>query len=335
MKGAKILTVVSYLCLGAVFGMPAARPQDLTGDFFDGLPELQPTGAPFGSETTGPPVDRSTIVEAVVAQATATDAPGADPALTSTPESTDSVGLRERSPSSEATTPSGYYLVFSGLSGATQAPSYLTFRSIPVYDPNLCAAKCNSINGCRFFNLYIEINANGQIIKCSFYSIKNTASSATNVGQWRNGFHVTINNSNGYAKYQPYPPVDGFTAEVLSGAINGKRLSPGDPDPYMGYTSIEASDPSICAIACEKKTAYNSRHPTSLGTYRACNFFNFYHLYKNGEGYRTICSFYLIPFDSSYATNHGSSSHGDTYTIAESYGYTRIAQQGDGGIVVG
>ncbi|KAK6520670.1 hypothetical protein TWF506_000919 [Arthrobotrys conoides] len=333
MKGANVITIMRLLILGTVLGIPVARPQDLTNGFFDGLPEPEPTGAPFGTETSGPAVDRSAIIEATVAQATALDTPRADPALTNSPDSTDPGKLRERSPSSEAATPSGYYLVFSGLNGATQAPSYLTFKSIPTYDPGLCAAKCNSISSCRFFNLYIEINANGQIIKCSFYSIRSTASSATNVGQWRNKFHVTINNSNGYAKYQPYPPVNGFTVEVLGGAINGRRLASGDPDPYMGYTSIEASDPSICAIACEKKTAYNSRHPNSEQTYRACNFFNFYHLYKNGEGYRTICSFYLIPFDSSYATNHGYSSHGDTYTIAESYGYTRIVQQGNGGIV--
>ncbi|KAK6503551.1 hypothetical protein TWF481_008565 [Arthrobotrys musiformis] len=333
MKGVAIFTIVSLLQVRAILGIPAALPQDLTGDFFDGLPEPQPTGAPLGTETNGPPVDISAIIDAAVAQATAVDAPGADPALTDNSEPTEPEKMRKRSPSSDAITPSGYYLVFSGLNGATQAPSYLTFKSIPVYDPNLCAAKCNSISGCRFFNLYIEINVHGQIIKCSFYSIRSTASSATNVGQWRDSFRVTIKNSNGYAKYQPYPPVDGFTVETLGGAINGKRLAPGDPDPYMGYTSIEASDPSTCAIACEQKTAYNSRHPSIQGTYRACNFFNFYHLYKNGEGYRTICSFYLIQFNSSYATNHGYSSNGDTYTIAESYGYTRVVQQGDGGIV--
>ncbi|KAK6361157.1 hypothetical protein TWF730_004901 [Orbilia blumenaviensis] len=311
MKGVKVLTIVAFLYFGAVLGIPAARPQELSGDFFDGLPEIQPTGAPLGTETSGPSIERSAIVDAVVAQATAADAPGADPALEIPSESTEPGRLRKRSPSSNIVTANGYYLVFSGLNGATQASSYLTFRSIPVYDTSLCAAKCNTMSGC----------------------IRSTSSSATNTGQWRNGFHVTINNSNGYAKYEPYHPVDGFTVETLAGAINGKRLTPVGPDPYMGYTSIEASDPSICAIACEKKTAYNSRHISSQGSYRSCNFFNFYHLYKNGEGYRTICSFYLIPFDSPYATNHGYSSHGDVYTIAESYGYTRITQQGNGGIV--
>ncbi|EGX47746.1 hypothetical protein AOL_s00083g254 [Orbilia oligospora ATCC 24927] len=240
MKAVAILTIMSLLQLGIVLGMPAARPQDLTDEFFNGLPDPEPAGAPFGTETSGPAVDRSAIIDAAVAQATALDAPGADPALTNNPDPTEPGKLRKRSPSSDAVTPSGYHLVFSGLNGATQAPSYLTFKSIPTYDPSLCAAKCNFISNCRFFNLYIEINANGQIIRCSFYSIRSTASSAINVGQWRNGFHVTINNSNGYAKYQPYPPVDGFTVESLGGAINGRRLAPGDPDPYMGYTSIEA-----------------------------------------------------------------------------------------------
>ncbi|KAK6351601.1 hypothetical protein TWF718_004758 [Orbilia javanica] len=145
MKGAKILTILSFLHLGTVLGIPAARPQDLTDEFFDGLPEPQLTGAPFGTETSGPAVDRSAIIDAVVAQATAIDAPGADPALTNSPkpEPTEPGKFRKRS---EVITPSGYYLVFSGLNGATQAPSYLTFRSISAYDPGLCAVKCNSIS---------------------------------------------------------------------------------------------------------------------------------------------------------------------------------------------
>ncbi|KAF3941670.1 hypothetical protein ABW19_dt0207082 [Dactylella cylindrospora] len=343
MKGATIFLPVLLLHCSQVLSAPApvGNPQEFTEDFFQELPEAEATGAPYGTAPSGPPVDLSTIIENAVAQATATDAPGADPAITSTPEPTESTPerLKKRSPSSEAITPSGYYLVFSGLNGATQASSYLTYKTIPQYDPSLCAAKCNTISyfggyiNSRFFNLYIEHDPTGTVFKCSFYSLKTTASSATNVGQWRGSFRITIDNSNGYAKYQSYPPVSGFTVETLGGAINGKRLNPGDPDPYMGYTSIQTSDPSICAIACEEKTGYNSRHPSSSGTYRACNFFNFYSLNRNGEGYQIVCSFYLIPFNSSYATNHGYSSSGYTYTIAESYGYTRNVQQGNGGIV--
>ncbi|EPS43848.1 hypothetical protein H072_2108 [Dactylellina haptotyla CBS 200.50] len=330
--GVTSLAILSLL--GTTIGSPVGNPQEFSEDFFEDLPDAQATGAPYGTETGGPFVDRSTIVEAVVAQATATDAPGADPALTATPnQPTESPKFCKRTVSSEAITPGGYFLVFSGLSGATQASSYLTFHSIPAYNPDLCATRCDSIVGCRFFNLYIERNASGEVIKCSFYSLKSTTSAATNVGQFRNGFHVTINNSNGYAKYQAFPAVEGFAMERLRGSTNGKRLNLGDPDPYMGYTSIQTSDPSICAIACEQKTAYNSRHLSPSNTYRACNFFNFYSLNKNGEGYMTICSFYLIPFNSSYATNHGYSSGGNIYTIAESYGYTRNLQQGDGGIV--
>ncbi|KAF3212842.1 hypothetical protein TWF106_009698 [Orbilia oligospora] len=146
MKAVAILTIMSFLQLGIVLGMPAARPQDLTDEFFNGLPDPEPAGAPFGTEASGPAVDRSAIIDAAVAQATTLDAPGADPALTNNPDPTEPGKLRKRSPSSDAVTPSGYYLVFSGLNGATQAPSYLTFKSIPVYDPSLCAVKCNSIS---------------------------------------------------------------------------------------------------------------------------------------------------------------------------------------------
>ena len=79
-------------------------------------------------------------------------------------------------------------------------------------------------------------------------------------------------------------------------------------------------------------TAYNSRHPTN-NQYRACNFFNFYSIYKNGEGYQTVCSFYLIPFGEADAGNKGYSTGGSRMTIQGSLGYTRVDLIGVRGIV--
>ncbi|KAF8451585.1 hypothetical protein BDZ91DRAFT_750646 [Kalaharituber pfeilii] len=213
--------------------------------------------------------------------------------------------------------PAGYYTVFEGLSGATQHPSYITFKSFPTYDPVACTNFCNSIAGCVFANLYIE-HVDAQAPQPS------SASAATN--------EVFITDSNGYSK-KINPEIAGWNEEELNAAINGKRANPTDPDPYMGMTTIEAvSKPSLCKDLCEQKTAYNSRHPTD-GKYRACNFFNFYLLFKNGEGYKTVCSFYIIPFNSSYATNTGYTSSGNVYTVHDSWSFTREQLLGEGGIV--
>jgi hypothetical protein len=235
--------------------------------------------------------------------------------------------------------PSGWFYVYQNLTAATEHPSYITYKSLPATTPDFaqaCADFCTSptVTGCTFFNVYTEKygpNPEDQKIKCSLYALPSTADQATNDGQWRNNYRVTISGSYGYSRIL-HPDVPGYTAESVDGAIIGKRANPTDPDPYMGFASIPAADPSLCAAACEEKTAYNSRHPSG-GTYRACNFFNFYFLVKNGVPYKTICSFYLIPFDSSYATNHGYTAFPDIYTIEQSWIFTRVPQQGTGGIV--
>lgn len=228
--------------------------------------------------------------------------------------------------------PPGYYCKFAGLNGATEHPSYRTYKTLPSEDAQACTSFCDSKPGCLFANMYQEHTDTGILYKCSLYNQQSGLESATNIGQWRNNFHVTISDSYGFAK-GVNPEVPGFIYQKVGGAINGKKANPTDADPYMGYSSIETSDPVLCAAICEQKTAYNSRHIDSTGTYRACGFYNFYILVKNNVDFKTICSFYIIPFDDSFAVNHGYSSNGDVYTIRESITYTRITQQGSGGIV--
>ncbi|KAF8421836.1 hypothetical protein EV426DRAFT_671816 [Tirmania nivea] len=233
--------------------------------------------------------------------------------------------------------PSGWFYVFKNLNGATEHSSYKTYTALPENTPDLakaCADFCESKVGCTFFNVFTEKfgpNPEDQVIKCSIYALPSTAAQATNVGQWRDGYHVTISGSWGYSK-DLNPTVSGYTSEPLDGAINGKPVNPTDPDPYMGYAAIEATDPDLCAAACEEKTTFNSQHPSD-GSYKACNFFNFYILIKNDVPFKTICSFYIIPFDNSFAVNYGYSSGAETYTIGDSWGFTRDTQQGTGGIV--
>lgn len=97
--------------------------------------------------------------------------------------------------------PSGYNLVFSGLTGATESPSYLTYKMLPTYSEQDCTNFCESVTACVFANLYIEHNAQGTFNKCSLFSQPQTSATATNKGQWRDGVLVTISNSNGYLRH--------------------------------------------------------------------------------------------------------------------------------------
>lgn len=51
--------------------------------------------------------------------------------------------------------PSGYNVVpgFVNLNAAAQSPSYLSTVEPAVYDPEICAALCEEIDGCRSFNI--------------------------------------------------------------------------------------------------------------------------------------------------------------------------------------
>lgn len=233
--------------------------------------------------------------------------------------------------------PSGWFYVYKDLNAATEHSSYKTYKSLPASTPDYaqaCADFCDSKIGCTFFNVYTEKfgpNPEDEKVKCSLYALPSGPEQATNDGQWRDGYRVTISHSYAYSKVLN-PALVGWMMQPLNGAIIGKRANPTDPDPYMGFASIEATDPFLCVAACDEKTAYNSRHPTG-GTFRACNFVNFYILIKNGVPFRTVCSFYIIPFDSSFATNHGYTSGSDVYTIGSSWGITKGVLQGVAGIV--
>jgi len=105
--------------------------------------------------------------------------------------------------------------VFVEFDAASDGAGYITYASLPAYDVNLCAAKCNAISGCKFCNIFYErdpsvIRGTGTNcldppsttnIKCSLWSV--LKSDPTNIGQRRGDFQVVIGGSNGYAKSAP------------------------------------------------------------------------------------------------------------------------------------
>ena len=129
------------------------------------------------------------------------------------------------------------------------------------------------------------------------------ASSATNTGQWQDQFQVVIAGSNVYTATTP-AAVDGFTGPVSFGdnAINA-------PSGYMGVQTFPQSqpyDPSVCAAACNAKTAFDVEHGLpSTANPDLCEFFVAYILYENGNNGVFTCTYYTSAWDNSYATNNG------------------------------
>lgn len=106
-----------------------------------------------------------------------------------------------------ADVPSGYTPAFASLNAATQGIGYLSYSTLEEYDPALCAAQCDAINACRFFNIYFEkvSDSDGQpadLVKCSLYSMPHQNTTATNHGQpgLARREELVITGSNGYSK---------------------------------------------------------------------------------------------------------------------------------------
>lgn len=115
-----------------------------------------------------------------------------------------------------ASTPQGYYLVFSGLQASTSQSGFSGIKALESYDTFGCQEACDATSGCTAFNIYIERDPSVDPgtncpnppstvnYYCTFWSTAITNTTATNAGQWRgpedaNGqaFHVVTTASNG------------------------------------------------------------------------------------------------------------------------------------------
>lgn len=92
--------------------------------------------------------------------------------------------------------------------------------------------------------------------------------------------------------------------------------------------------PSLCEAACTGTTTYDREHPEADGTYKPCNFFNSYILYKNKAPLGTYCSMYTREWSKAEATNTGQyDGEGNKFTVGSSYVFT--ADPLDDGVVDG
>ncbi len=114
-----------------------------------------------------------------------------------------------------ASTPDGYSSAFNSLSASLSASNYMGLYTLTSYDTLGSASKCDQVDGCQAFNMYIErdpsVNPNAancpnpsSIInyKCTLWGAPVAAQEATSTGQYRDSFQVVITGSNGGSSRQ-------------------------------------------------------------------------------------------------------------------------------------
>lgn len=344
----QLISVVSVALLGFAAAAPVAEPQDIDFDAYNAIPNAPDITAPVG--VVPQVVDYSPAgAAASAAAASISDLSKRGSCLpepagnypTVTPDDpTDFLANPAFATAAEsAVAPPGYFLAegYQNLQASASDPSYLTYVSsqLTSYDPATCAALCTNIAGCVSFNIYFERDPSIYLdsvacptapsvtrIKCSFFGTAITVADATNVGQYQDDFQIVIAGSNVYTTApQPLP---GFTGPVSLG--DAAISAPTADGTYMGvqtFPQTQPYDPSVCATACNEKSAYNTRHAVAGVAPRICVFFDAYILYKNGVNGVFTCTYYTEAYGPSYATNFGQyDSEGDHYTVAHSYTYT-------------
>ena len=241
------------------------------------------------------------------------------------------------SAASAAPTPSGYDQTFSNLYASNNAYGYLGYTTLSAYDSELCASKCNAIDGCAAFNVYFERDpsvdpgtgcenpASTTNIKCVFWGGPVTSDNANNAGQWRDQFQVVIAGSNGYVN-KTIAPASGYNSPTYFGNVavdapvdcNGESTALGSKIFTGGVF-----DARLCAAACDAQSATNVRVGNAT-----CKFFNTYLLERNGVAVGQYCALYSQTWSSTYATYNGAQSGSDKYTVAYSYGFSNSADAG-------
>jgi hypothetical protein len=240
--------------------------------------------------------------------------------------------------------PSGhsYYVEkFRDLNASTQQNSYLTYYQIDRYSVPDCANKCDQVELCTAFNIYVERNPsidagpacpNPKSVsryKCALYGSSISRETATNDGQYRANFHVVITGSNGYdrSNWAPAPLIDGFAkAENLS----GQTITLAKKSFYLGAEFFSGPyDPHLCSWYATAQTLANKLDAKAKGykSYQPANLFNAYCVYKNKKAQGTYCSiFNTNPGGAEVYGNPGTTYQGDSYTVGTSYTYALSPQ---------
>ncbi|KIK62898.1 hypothetical protein GYMLUDRAFT_72584 [Collybiopsis luxurians FD-317 M1] len=231
---------------------------------------------------------------------------------------------------------SNYELVFWGTGtgpndrdASIEGTAYLTYTVVSnaTYDIDDCLAKCDSVDGCVFANLYYEFNnpgldhqfSEGSNLKCALYADIHNATEKTNFGGQQlypaPGGLTYIQQSSGWAAKSLVDPATPSGYDLVFGPTNGANNAPG----YMGFAFLDKYDVDACATLC------NQRGADPVGG--ACQYFNIWRAVVNGVPTTYTCSMYYIVADESTAVNYGQGS----LVVTESRGYKRQNIVVDGG----
>ncbi|KIK61867.1 hypothetical protein GYMLUDRAFT_72930 [Collybiopsis luxurians FD-317 M1] len=228
---------------------------------------------------------------------------------------------------------SNYELVFWGTGtgpndrdASIEGTAYLTYTLVSndTYNIDDCLAKCDSVDGCVFANLYYEYNNPGldalfSNLKCALYGDVHDASEKTNFGGQQlypaPGGLDYIQQSSGWAAKSLVDPATPAGYDLVFGPTGGANNAPG----YMGFAFLDKYDVNACATLC------NQRGADGVGG--ACQYFNIWRAVVNGNPTTYTCSMYYIVADESSAVNFG---QGDL-VVTESRGYKRQNVVVDGG----
>ncbi|KAK8034302.1 hypothetical protein PG993_009297 [Apiospora rasikravindrae] len=235
--------------------------------------------------------------------------------------------------------PKGYAATFKDLTAAVNANTYLGVDTLKSYDVAGCAAKCDSIDLCTSFNIFMERDPAWNSdqcscsmpnsitnYKCSYWGSGVTPEAANNKGQPRgDGFEVVITGSNGYSKTNTTTPETpaGCTKPTKCGNVHdhprtclGQHFFPG---PF---------DISLCADYAKAQNAKNvasgiwSKWLSMLGYNPGkCNFFNGFMIKENGVAKGTYCKLFTQQYDSSAATYQPGWQGGLHYEVESSWSF--------------
>lgn len=179
---------------------------------------------------------------------------------------------------------------------------YLTYVSsqLTSYNSTHCGASCNEISDCVSFVIYFErdpelvwptthapqdpqcpaaANASSvTLIKCAFYSVPLYSCNATNVGAYKDEFHLVVAGSTAFNLGAP--EFSGWTGPVDLGDASLSIPTPVGENGYLSVSTFPNAsfDPEICADECESITGYDSRQNST----EECTSSNTYVLHKNG-----------------------------------------------------
>jgi hypothetical protein len=131
-----------------------------------------------------------------------------------------------------------------------------------------------------------------------------TQATATNLGQWRDDFHVVIAGSNGYVSTSIATPFSYQPAVALGNAAINAPLDCNGNNTFMGVKIFTTGpfDASLCAAACSAQSDYNIAHPPKNGIPQTCQFFNTYLLYNGTHSVGQYCSLYSETWPASFVS---------------------------------